>query len=416
MTPEPFGDYLLLERIGVGGMAEVFRAEARAGRLAGTTVALKRLLPRYAHDEEARGLLLDEARIVASLVHPNIQRLLDFGQVGQTLYLAMEFVPGHNLAATLKACRARGLVVPIGVAVFVGREISRGLHAAHVATDREGRGLHIVHRDVSPHNVLLGFAGEVKVIDFGVALARTKLVETATGYVRGKPMYMAPEQATGEGVDPRSDLFSLGLVLYEVLTGRHPLLDPADPSLVSRLVPPSEIRPDIPPALERVVLWAMEQAPEMRPRDGAELERALDALDQPDSTAEALARFMAQVFPDEAGTGPEFQTSDHAFDRTIQDASSWIHEAPGPAGPVDDAPTVQDPVGAMSMERTEILPEPDGSTLPWAGRRPRPAVPPPPRPRAARGSERAPWWLWVIIGVALVGVVVMAGTILALIL
>ncbi len=263
---DAFGRYTLLKRLGAGGMGEVFLA--RVGDSADTLV-LKRILPHLTENPRFLRLFLDETRIASRLVHPNIAQIHELGEVDGTWFVAMEHVDGKDLREMLKRTREVGHHVPIEVAVAVGVEIARGLSHAHAATDAQGRSLRVVHRDVSPHNVLIGRNGDVKLIDFGVAKAANKSVQTGTGILKGKFPYMSPEQANAQPVDPRTDVFALGIVLWEMLCAKYLFRGKTDAATLKLVreaqVPvPSTLRDDVPEALDRVLLKALAKSPDER--------------------------------------------------------------------------------------------------------------------------------------------------------
>jgi serine/threonine-protein kinase len=216
-NPNQLGDYMLLDRIGVGGMAEVFLAERSGPHGFAKRVALKRILPGLAADQRFAEMFCDEARICAALNHPNIVQVLDFGEVAGELFMAMEFVEGLTVARLLRAASNAKKRIPMGAALYVAHEVLRGLEYAHDARDEAGRPLCLVHRDVSPGNVLLSAAGEVKLSDFGIVRSELVARRTQPGELKGKMGYMSPEQVAGVDVDRRSDLFTVGIVLTELL-------------------------------------------------------------------------------------------------------------------------------------------------------------------------------------------------------
>jgi serine/threonine-protein kinase len=214
--PSPFGPYDLLERVSVGGMAEIFRARERA---TGAICAVKRILPEFADDDEFVAMFHDEAKIARLLDHPNLCPGLGEGKVDYEHYIALQFVDGLDLRALQDRLRPHPLPIELAIAVSLG--VLAGLEYAHTRKDPHGRSLGLVHRDVSPQNVIVGFDGSVKLIDFGVAYADDKLSKTRVGAVKGKFGYVAPEQVRGEPVDPRADVFSVGVLLWEMLTSRR---------------------------------------------------------------------------------------------------------------------------------------------------------------------------------------------------
>ncbi len=263
---EAYGKYDLLKRIGAGGMGEVFLARTRASS---DLVVVKRILPHLTENARFLRLFLDEARIAARLVHPNVARILELGEAGGSWFVAMEYVPGRDLRDLLRRMKERDELTPIEVVLRIGADIAMGLDYAHHATDNVGKPLKIVHRDVSPHNILISRYGEVKLIDFGVAKAANKAMHTATGILKGKFPYMAPEQANAKKVDPRTDIFALGIVMWELLTVRHLFRGKSDAATLKRVraceVPaPSDAVPQIPKSVDRLLLRALEKEPRRR--------------------------------------------------------------------------------------------------------------------------------------------------------
>src|SRR5450432_462349 len=214
------GPYLLGDRLGLGCMAEVYVAHRAGPRGFAKRFAVKRILPELAQDPRFVAMFCDEARICAALCHPNIVQVVDFGESQGQLFMAMEFVDGVSLARLLRTVSARHERFPRGIALHIAHEVLRGLAFAHDAQDEHGRPLGIVHRDVSPGNVLLGRGGEIKLGDFGIV--RSEFVDRRTypGELKGKVGYMSPEQVMGTDVDPRSDLFTVGIILAEMLLAR----------------------------------------------------------------------------------------------------------------------------------------------------------------------------------------------------
>jgi CRP-like cAMP-binding protein len=285
-----FGRYDLLDLLAIGGMAEVFLARTRMGGIARLCV-IKRVLPEYSANRQFVSMFIDEARITIGLEHENIVRLLDFGQVDGAYYMAIEYVDGIDLVDVLRAVRERGAGVPPDVAAWIARSIARGLHAAHNARDHRGRSLSIVHRDVSPHNVFVGWDGSVKIGDFGVAAARNKLSRTTPGTVMGKYGYMSPEQAAGDVVDARTDVWAAGVVLWEMLVGARLFATDSPVDTVARVlgldVPrPSTSRAGVPGALDEICRRAL-----LRPLDARTPSAAVFA----DELDEFLARRMASA-------------------------------------------------------------------------------------------------------------------------
>jgi serine/threonine protein kinase/CheY-like chemotaxis protein len=218
---EEYGNYFLLEKIAVGGMAELFKAQQRGVQGFQKIVAIKRILPHFSDNEDFVTMFIDEAKLAAQLTHPNIVQIFDLGKAGQSYYIAMEYVNGRDLRTLLKRARSLGLPFPEQVAAFVVMKVAAALDYAHRKRGFDDRELKLVHRDISPQNVILSTEGAVKLVDFGIAKAASKASHTLAGALKGKLLYMSPEQATGQPLDNRSDLYSLGLVLFELLTGER---------------------------------------------------------------------------------------------------------------------------------------------------------------------------------------------------
>jgi serine/threonine-protein kinase len=266
-----FGRYRLIRRIGKGGMAEAFLAVLEGTKGFRRKCVVKRIRPDKAGSTYFTQMFVDEARITAALHHPNIVQAYEFGEVGNLFFLTMEYLDGRNLGALLDCLHARGLLMPINMAAHVAQQVARGLHYAHKLTDDDGVGLGVIHRDVSPTNVMLLRTGEVKILDFGVAKAERALKQGATvvGKVKGKLSYMAPEQHSGKAVDLRADVFAAGVMLWEMLTGEL-LFSGAKGGERSRKmmrgdVPaPSTFRTKVPPELDAIVLRCLKVHPDDR--------------------------------------------------------------------------------------------------------------------------------------------------------
>ncbi|EAU68369.1 serine/threonine-protein kinase Pkn6 [Stigmatella aurantiaca DW4/3-1] len=260
-------------------MGQVFLARERGGveRL----VVLKLILPHLAEDDEFLTMFLEEARLVGRLRHPNLVTILELSEIEGRHCLAMEFVQGDDLRRLDKQARLKGQLLPPGVVLRIVSEAAAGLDYAHQARDAQGQPLKLVHRDVSPQNILVGFDGGVKIIDFGVAKAAGSSQQTATGVLKGKYPYMSPEQASGQAIDGRSDQFALGVVMWELLTGKRLFKGESD-LMTLRLVKdcqvpyPSQLNPKLPPGLDEVVMRALESNPQKRFPDCGAFRLALE--------------------------------------------------------------------------------------------------------------------------------------------
>lgn len=274
--PIDFGEYRLLRKIAQGGMAEIFLAHDRSG----SVCAIKRILPHLAAEESFIRMFIDEARIVSHLDHPNIAAVYDQGKIQGYYYISMEFVQGHSLLALSERAKSVKMPLPYGLLSYIVAELLAGLGCAHSARDSKGRHLGIVHRDVTPQNVLLSYEGGVKLVDFGVAKARARLTQTEAGFTKGKLSYMSPEQARGEELDGRSDLFSVGIILHEITTNGR-LFNKEGPggilgAIVNDPIPkPSSRRKDYPKRLESVVMRGLEKDIGRRWQSAEEMRDAL---------------------------------------------------------------------------------------------------------------------------------------------
>ncbi len=279
-APEVFGNYHLLEKIATGGMAEVYRARSHGAMGFEKILVIKRILDTLAKDDEFKELFKVEARIAALLSHVNIVQVFELGQEAESLYIAMEYVHGIDLARLVARARTVG-EFPVPLALFLCGEVLKALQFAHHYSDAEGRPLHIVHCDISPQNILVSFSGEVKITDFGIS--RAAIQKGNQDVIRGKYAYMSPEQVEGKPLDGRSDIFSLGIVLYELLTGRRLFKAKSRDETLARVrraeVPsPRAYRPEISEDLEAFLLRTLSRHREDRWVDAAEMTDALSAL------------------------------------------------------------------------------------------------------------------------------------------
>ncbi len=225
----PDQKYRILEKLDSGGMAEIYRAEAELIQGLKKQVAIKRILPHLTKNEKFVAMFLDEAKLSLYLDHANIVHVFDIGRSGETYFIVMEYVHGPNLRSVNESMHRLGQSIKIEEAIFMMMEVCKGLGSAHdMVSPEDGQSLNIVHRDVSPPNILLSRNGEVKLVDFGLAKAASQVEQTDPGVVKGKFSYLSPEAASGQTVDFRSDLFAVGIILFEVLTGRRLFLGETD--------------------------------------------------------------------------------------------------------------------------------------------------------------------------------------------
>lgn len=305
--PVPFGKYFLLDRINIGGMAEVWKAKTYGVEGFEKIVAIKRILPNIAEDEEFITMFIDEAKISVQLTHANIAQTFDLGKILDSFFIAMEYISGKDLRAIFDRLRRKGEIAPIPMTCYIMSRVCEGLDYAHRKRDAAGQELGIVHRDVSPQNVLISFDGEVKVIDFGIAKAANKATKTQAGILKGKFGYMSPEQVRGLPLDRRSDVFALGVVLYELLTGERLFVSESDFSTLEKvrnvdILPPTTYNRRIPESLEKIVLKGLAKDVEDRYQGANELQ---DDLQRFLITSDAifgrkdLAQFMRSTFAED---------------------------------------------------------------------------------------------------------------------
>jgi serine/threonine protein kinase len=312
--PRQFGKYTLMRRIAVGGMAEIFLALHRAVAGFEKLVVIKRILPAMNKDAAFIDMLLHEARVAATFNHPNIVQTFDVGQVDGTYFLAMEHIHGEDVRAIVRAMRPKGLVeFPLEHALSIARGTCAALSYAHEKRDLEGRLLGIVHRDISPQNVLVTYTGDVKVVDFGVAKSAQASEDAKAGQLKGKIPYMSPEQAQAQPLDHRSDLFAVGILLFELTTGRRLFKGANDLETLELIVHhdyprPSSLVPGYPAELERIVLRALEKDREKRYQNAREFQSDLETFirDQRIPASQvALAKWMEHLFDDKLAAHKE---------------------------------------------------------------------------------------------------------------
>ncbi len=294
MTTLPFGPYELLHRLGSGGMAETYLAVRRGPGGFEQHVCVKRILPAHESDPELVALFMEEARLAAQLRHANITQVVDFGVVAGSHYLALELVDGLDLRALLRGLRERGRRLDAPLAVFIAVQLCAALEFAH---SPESRRLGVVHRDISPSNVLLSRAGEVYLTDFGIARALGNKRRTDSGVIRGKVPYMAPEYALEARFDARSDLFALGVLLFEALAGQRPFEGATDLDTLTRIKdgrhpPLASLRPDAHPSLVAIVEQLLVPNPDERFQSAAALHEALAHVAPPPTAARQLGELV----------------------------------------------------------------------------------------------------------------------------
>jgi len=337
---ERFGRYYLLERIGKGGMAEVFRAVTLGLEGFRRMFVVKRILAEKSSSPEFVQMFCDEARISALLHHPNVVQVYDFGHVGGSYFLAMEYLLGKDLSSVMRVLRASKLAVPPTTAAFIAEQVATGLHYAHALRGANGKPLGIVHRDVTPSNIMLLQAGGVKILDFGVAKA-TALANhsprTSGGFLKGKLGYVSPEQARSGEVDARSDVFSLGVTLWEMLAGKRLFAGSNELETLSNVlkkpVPaPSTLRPGIAPELDAAVARALERDPDRRYQAADEMAHDLEQIVRDGRyESQSLRRLLDELFGEES-SNPSVDLPDVPDDLAALAPSTTPAPAPPPAG------------------------------------------------------------------------------------
>jgi serine/threonine protein kinase len=293
-----FGGYMLHHLIAEGGMGQVFLAEKKGAQEFRKVLVLKRMLPHLSQRPGFVAMFLEEARIVSMLAHPNIVQVFDFGEFNGAYYLAMEYLPGENLAVLIEEAERTGLRVPVQVALQVLVYVCDGLHYVHEFGAGETP-LHLIHRDVSPTNIVVTYQGGVKLLDFGVARAVDRKDLTAPGLVKGKLAYCSPEQLGGAEMDRRSDIFSLGAVMFEILTGKQLFVRATEMATYRAVAageapPPSSLRPEVPPEVDRIVGKALRVSPDDRYQTAREMRGDLERLLT--SPAERIDDYLVRLF------------------------------------------------------------------------------------------------------------------------
>ncbi|MBI4125166.1 MAG: serine/threonine protein kinase [Deltaproteobacteria bacterium] len=313
-SPPPFpqkpvraGQYYLLEKIAQGGMAEIYKGLAYD--LAGIkkTVCIKKILPHIAASREFIDMLVDEAKIAVQLSQGNIAQVYDLGKAGEDYFIVMEFVEGQSLSKIFKKAARKKVRIPVPIVCHIAAEIAGGLSYMHNKTDEAGRNLHIVHRDISPQNIVVSYSGTVKIIDFGIAKAAVKVGHTESGILKGKFAYMSPEHAAGDKVDHRSDIFSLGVIFYELLTGARLFKGKDNKETVknvkrARVPLPSTVVEDIPEALDAIVLKALAKNRRHRYPFASDFQEELLRFlhtHYPDFKPSQVAEFVRELFKEE---------------------------------------------------------------------------------------------------------------------
>jgi len=356
--PRQFGKYVLMRKIAMGGMAEIFKAKTAGAEGFEKDIVIKRILPHFTEDEAFVKMFIDEASITSKLQHANIVQIFDFDLCEGTYFIAMEYVEGVDLKKVIDEGVKNGKPLSIAQCAWIMMELSKGLHYAHVK-EVKGKPLNIVHRDISPHNAMVSFTGEVKLMDFGIAKAAQRSTKTMAGTVKGKVAYMSPEQARGKPLDGRSDLFALGIMMWEMLTHKRLFLGDSDFETLTNVLkseapPPSSINPKVPKEIDDIVLKALAKDRDERHPTVEAFNRDLTRWyysNVTDLEGEALKPFMQKLFSEDI--------------EKIKALSAEEKGLPRPTAGADEAPadadrTVALPAGGYDPQQAQTLLD-DGS-------------------------------------------------------
>ena len=369
--PRRLGRYEIVGRLAFGGMAEILLARLTGPSGFERPVVIKRILPQLLAEPAFVDMFLDEGRLAARIRHPNVVQVQELCIEDRELFLVMEYLEGEAVAGVARRCRVRARHVDRALAAYVVAEAAAGLHVAHELRGTDGEPLDIVHRDVSPENVFVGYDGTVKVLDFGIAKARDRITKTEAGMLKGKFDYMSPEQALGEPLDRRSDVFSLGIVLYELTTERRLFrratqLATLRAATEEEIVLPSAIDPTYPRALEDICMQALARDRSLRFATALDLRRALlEALRDlrgPAMPEEALSTLMRDLFPDRIQQKSEMLSSmrqgvtpAHVPEADVDVAVEIPPVEPGAASEVRTRPFEPGRAGRRMSGRKKIL-------------------------------------------------------------
>jgi eukaryotic-like serine/threonine-protein kinase len=348
---------MLLKRVAVGGMAELYLAkDTRNERF----VILKRILPYLAEEEEFVRMFLDEARIASVLHHPHVVEVFELGRLDGSTFIAMEWVDGIDLRKILQKEQARGGVIPFGVVAYVVARLCEGLHYAHEKLDSKGMHLGIVHRDISPQNIMVGFNANVKLVDFGIAKATAWMSRSKPGVIKGKFLYLAPEQLSQEALDARADLFAMGTLLYELTTGKSPFYRTSTEAVIYAIRVedpplPQTVKRGYPLALSKIVMRCLQKDRARRYQTALEIAQDLDALTSGEmpTTRQDVANYIAQLFGDDNErtslyVPPNAQTQEAEQSSQLKTASA--------RRPAIAPPLATSPFAALADERTLSVP------------------------------------------------------------
>ncbi len=351
-TIQSFGNYKLVQRIGAGSMAEVFLSIMTGPQGFQRSLVVKRMMRQLTHDQEFVRMFVDEAKLSAQLSHPNIVQVFEFGKIDDSYFIAMEYVPGRTLEAIKTELANRQRQMPIAIGVDIARQTCQGLDYAHSLQSPEGKPLGLVHRDISPHNLMVDRHGRVKITDFGIARVADELreVRTRVGTMKGKVSYMSPEQLNLHDIDHRTDIFAVGILLHELLTGQRLFRADNDYAasrmvLEGRIPPPSSANPEVPAALDKVVMRALERDRDLRYPTAGEMATDLDsAMREANLPTQNATKLIAELFPIDA--------ADKALRQTGSYLAAAREAAPAPSEPI----TSVGPPAALAAKASSATP------------------------------------------------------------
>ena len=404
------GKYKIVRRLSEGGMAEVFLAKQVGIGGFEKPVALKRIQRQLLESRHlAIDMFLNEAKIAGRLMHPNIVQVLDVGEVGGALYLAMEYVNGKDLRQIVKRLRVERSTMPLGDICFVVREIALALHHAYWSSDMAGNRLSVVHRDVSPHNVIISYDGAVKLLDFGVAMSA--VTETSTPMIVGKWLYMSPEHTSSAPLDHRADLFSLGVIMYLLCTGVTPFSG-NDPKDIVRAIrggefkPFGEAAPDLPKGLAVLVDSLLAANPADRPENGRDVAATLDAIVRSygiNASTASMAQFLATLYSNDEAASVMLVRTNKAFEIGVGSAPTAFDEHLSTAGSQSASLRPNDEFLDASISLHAPAPSPP-ALPPVATTPPVPFYPSPQAP-PRMGSAGEPSIVWLVVGVLMIAAI-----------
>jgi TonB family protein len=369
-----FGEYVLLEKIATGGMAEVWKARMRGVEGFQKTVAIKKILPHMSDNEEFLTMFVDEAKLAAQLSHNNIIHIYELGKQDDSYFIAMEYIDGEDLKSILKRGSETMQPVSTELALFIASKIASALDYAHRRKDFDERALGLVHRDVSPQNVLISYEGDIKLCDFGIAKAASKASHTMAGALKGKLQYMSPEQAWGRTIDKRSDIFALAAVLFELLTGQKLFVGDSELSVLeqvreARVKAPSSVNDEVPAEVDQIVLKALAKEPGDRYQTAGDMARDLEQIlytFRPAPTSADLAIHMHRLFVEAPPVVPSMPIPDEMPASVVEPVSTEpvalvpeqaepepVAPAPEPEPPTPEPEPVPEPVPVMETTEPE---------------------------------------------------------------